>query len=139
MKPSLKLILSLTVRFEPTMDGDTVYRHVQLSDGGRKATMRAENLNLPEHPERFTFWRQVLCKEALAGSPYYWEVEWTGKKVDASVGKWGGGFVKYFYFIYLVSVNIFSKSHVIMKVKTRKKNKKETKVSNMNQAVTSNK
>ncbi|KAL6116457.1 uncharacterized protein ACO6RY_01073 [Pungitius sinensis] len=71
----------LKFRFEPTMDGDTVYRHVQLTDGGRKATMRAENLNLPEHPERFTFWRQVLCKEALAGSPYYWEVEWTGKKI----------------------------------------------------------
>nr|XP_040028027.1 finTRIM family, member 86 isoform X2 [Gasterosteus aculeatus aculeatus] len=75
----------LKFRFEPTMDGDTVYRHVQLSDGGRKATMRAENLNLPEHPERFTFWRQVLCKEALAGSPYYWEVEWTGKKITIAL------------------------------------------------------
>ncbi|XP_039681936.1 finTRIM family, member 86 isoform X3 [Perca fluviatilis] len=72
----------LKFRFEPTMDANTVYRHVQLSDGGHKATMRAENLNLPDHPERFHFWRQVLCKEPLAGSPYYWEVEWTGKKVD---------------------------------------------------------
>ncbi|KAM8905027.1 finTRIM family, member 86 isoform 2-T2 [Spinachia spinachia] len=75
----------LKFRFEPTMDGDTVYRHVQLSDGGRKATMRAENLNLPERPERFTFWRQVLCEEALAGSPYYWEVEWTGKKITVGL------------------------------------------------------
>ncbi|XP_068563032.1 finTRIM family, member 86 [Cebidichthys violaceus] len=75
----------LKYRFEPTMDANTVYRHVQLSDGGRKATMRAENLNLPDHPERFHFWRQVLCREALAGSPYYWEVEWTGKKFTIGV------------------------------------------------------
>ncbi|XP_031139508.1 finTRIM family, member 86 isoform X4 [Sander lucioperca] len=75
----------LKFRFEPTMDASTVYRHVQLSDGGHKATMRAEKLNLPDHPERFHFWRQVLCKEPLAGSPYYWEVEWTGKKITIGV------------------------------------------------------
>lgn len=71
-----------SVRFEPTMDPNTVYRHMQLSDGDRKATLRAENLNPPVHPERFQFWRQVLCREPLAGSPYYWEVEWTGQKVN---------------------------------------------------------
>lgn len=73
-----------SVRFEPSMDPNTVYRHVLLSDGGHKATMRAENLNPPDHPERFHFWRQVLCREPLAGSPYYWEVEWTGQKVGVS-------------------------------------------------------
>ncbi|XP_059187283.1 finTRIM family, member 86 [Centropristis striata] len=75
----------LKFHFEPTMDTNTVYRHVLLSDGGRKATMRAENLNLPDHPERFQFWRQVLCREPLAGSPYYWEVEWTGQKITIGV------------------------------------------------------
>ncbi|XP_076591775.1 finTRIM family, member 86 [Chaetodon auriga] len=75
----------LKFRFEPTMDPNTVYRHVQLSDGGHKATMRAENLNPPDHPERFHFWRQVLCTEPLAGSPYYWEVEWTGQKITIGV------------------------------------------------------
>ncbi|XP_018543118.1 finTRIM family, member 86 [Lates calcarifer] len=75
----------LKFRFEPTMDPNTVYRHVQLSDGGRKATMRAENLNPPDHPERFHFWRQVLCREPLGGSPYYWEVEWTGQKITIGV------------------------------------------------------
>ncbi|KAG8002202.1 Tripartite motif-containing protein 16 [Nibea albiflora] len=75
----------LKFRFEPTMDPNTVYRHVQLSDGGHKATMRAENLNPPDHPERFQFWRQVLCREPLAGSPYYWEVEWTGQKITIGV------------------------------------------------------
>lgn len=72
-------------RFEPTMDPNTVYRRVLLSDGNRKATMRAENLNPPDHPDRFQFWRQVLCKEPLGGSPYYWEVEWTGQKVTIAV------------------------------------------------------
>ncbi|XP_029373816.1 finTRIM family, member 86 [Echeneis naucrates] len=75
----------LKFRFEPTMDPNTVYRHVLLSDGGHKATMRAENLNPPDHPERFHFWRQVLCREPLAGSPYYWEVEWTGQKITIGV------------------------------------------------------
>lgn len=63
------------------MDPNTAYRHLQLSDGGRKATLKAENLNPAEHPARFHFWRQVLCSEPLGGSPYYWEVEWTGHKV----------------------------------------------------------
>ncbi|XP_028321272.1 finTRIM family, member 86 [Gouania willdenowi] len=75
----------LKFRFEPTMDPNTVFRHVQLSDGGRKANLRPENLNPPEHPERFKFWRQVLGKEPLAGSPYYWEVEWIGRKVTIGV------------------------------------------------------
>jgi len=88
------------VRFQPTMDANTVYRHVQLSDGGRKAAMRAEDLNLPDHAERFHFWRQALCGEALAGSPYYWEVEWTGKKVDPSASVSGVQ-----YRIYLLSRN----------------------------------
>ncbi|KAM9852972.1 finTRIM family, member 86 [Aulostomus maculatus] len=75
----------LKFRFEPTMDPNTAYRHVQLSDGGHKATMRAENVNPTDHPERFVFWRQLLCREPLGGSPYYWEVEWTGQKITFGV------------------------------------------------------
>ncbi|TWW76688.1 finTRIM family, member 86 isoform X1 [Takifugu flavidus] len=75
----------LKFRFEPTMDPNTAYRHLQLSDGGRRATLKAENLNPPDHPERFHFWRQVLCREPLGGSPYYWEVEWTGPKITVAV------------------------------------------------------
>lgn len=67
------------------MDPNTVYRHLQLSDGGRKATLKAENFNPPDHPERFHFWRQVLCREPLGGSPYYWEVEWSGQKVCRTI------------------------------------------------------
>ncbi|XP_034023781.1 finTRIM family, member 86 [Thalassophryne amazonica] len=75
----------LKFRFEPTMDPNTVFRHMLLSDGDRKATLQAANLNPPDHPERFTFWRQALCREPLAGSPYYWEVAWTGRKISICV------------------------------------------------------
>uniref|UniRef100_A0A3P9LVJ6 Uncharacterized protein n=1 Tax=Oryzias latipes TaxID=8090 RepID=A0A3P9LVJ6_ORYLA len=74
----------LKFRFEPTFDPNTSYRHVHVIDQ-HKAIMKAENLNPPDHPERFMFWRQVFCKEPLAGSPYYWEVGWTGKKVTIGV------------------------------------------------------
>ncbi|XP_007236822.3 finTRIM family, member 86 isoform X1 [Astyanax mexicanus] len=72
-------------RFEPTLDPNSAYRHIRLSDGDRKATLRAENQNYPEHADRFLFWRQVMCREPMAGSPYYWEVEWTGQKVTIGV------------------------------------------------------
>ncbi|XP_061774921.1 E3 ubiquitin-protein ligase TRIM11-like [Nerophis ophidion] len=75
----------LKFRFKPTMDPDTVFRHILLSDGGHKATLQVENLNLADHPERFQYWKQLLCKEPLAGSPYYWEVEWTGQKITIGV------------------------------------------------------
>ena len=68
-------------RCEPIMDPNTAFRHILLSEGGRKATLRAESQNPADHPERFEFWRQVLCREPLSGSPFYWEVEWTGLKV----------------------------------------------------------
>ncbi|KAK7882835.1 hypothetical protein WMY93_029009 [Mugilogobius chulae] len=75
----------LKYRLVPTMDPNTAYRHIQLSEDGRKATLKAENMNYPEHPDRFQYWRQILCREALGGSPYYWEVEWTGTKVTIGV------------------------------------------------------
>uniref|UniRef100_A0A8C1ZNR1 FinTRIM family, member 86 n=1 Tax=Cyprinus carpio TaxID=7962 RepID=A0A8C1ZNR1_CYPCA len=73
----------LKFRIEPTLDHSSAFRHIRLSDGYRKATLCAENQNYPEHPDRFMFWRQVMCVEPLAGSPYYWELEWTGQRVRA--------------------------------------------------------
>ena len=31
----------------------------------------------PDHPERFDFWSQVLCREGQSGR-CYWEAEWSG-------------------------------------------------------------
>ncbi|KAK0135376.1 Tripartite motif-containing protein 16 [Merluccius polli] len=75
----------LKYRCEPIMDPNTAFRHILLSEGGRKATLRAESQNPADHPERFQFWRQVLCREPLSGSPFYWEVEWTGLKMTIGV------------------------------------------------------
>ncbi|KAF4103722.1 hypothetical protein G5714_014709 [Onychostoma macrolepis] len=75
----------LKFRIEPTLDHSSAFRHIRLSDGYRKATLCAEKQNYPEHPDRFMFWRQVMCVEPLAGSPYYWEVEWTGQRVTIGV------------------------------------------------------
>ncbi|XP_018598292.1 finTRIM family, member 86 [Scleropages formosus] len=75
----------LKFRFVPTLDHNTAYRHLRLTEGNRKASLRAESQAYPEHPERFQYWRQILCQEPLAGSPYYWEVEWSGQKVTIGV------------------------------------------------------
>uniref|UniRef100_A0A672MCA0 Tripartite motif-containing protein 16-like n=1 Tax=Sinocyclocheilus grahami TaxID=75366 RepID=A0A672MCA0_SINGR len=75
----------LKFRIEPTLDHSSAFRHIRLSDGYRKATLCAEKQNYPEHADRFMFWRQVMCVEPLAGSPYYWEVEWTGQRVTVGV------------------------------------------------------
>lgn len=75
----------LKFRIEPTLDPNSAYRQIRLSDANRKATLCAENKNYPEKPERFMYWRQVMCVETLAGSPYYWEVEWTGQRVTVGV------------------------------------------------------
>eukprot|EP00063_Salmo_salar_P075090 XP_014049925.1 PREDICTED: protein NLRC3-like isoform X1 [Salmo salar] len=61
-----------------TLDPNTAYRNLSLSDGNRKVTWRLENQLYPDHPERFNYWDQVLCREGLTGC-CYWEVEWSGR------------------------------------------------------------
>ncbi|XP_067222271.1 finTRIM family, member 86 [Chanodichthys erythropterus] len=75
----------LKFRIEPTLDPNSAFHQIRLSDGYRKATLCAENQSYPDHPERFLYWRQVMCVEPLAGSPYYWELEWTGQRVTVGV------------------------------------------------------
>uniref|UniRef100_G3Q1T9 B30.2/SPRY domain-containing protein n=1 Tax=Gasterosteus aculeatus TaxID=69293 RepID=G3Q1T9_GASAC len=42
-----------------------------------------ENQSHPDHPDRFDYWDQLLCRTGLTGR-CYWEVEWRGR-VDVSV------------------------------------------------------
>ncbi|XP_048856918.1 tripartite motif-containing protein 16-like isoform X1 [Brienomyrus brachyistius] len=65
-----------------TLDPNTANRRLSLSEGNRKATRGAEH-PYPDHPERFDFCPQVLCRESLTGR-CYWEAEWSG------VGVWIG-------------------------------------------------
>ncbi|XP_030256277.1 NACHT, LRR and PYD domains-containing protein 3-like isoform X2 [Sparus aurata] len=60
-----------------TLDPNTAHRDLSLSEGNRKATRWTEQ-PYPDHPERFDFWRQVLCMEGLTGR-CYWETEWSGR------------------------------------------------------------
>ncbi|XP_033963448.1 neoverrucotoxin subunit beta-like [Pseudochaenichthys georgianus] len=57
------------------LDPDTANSHLTLSHGNKKATRGAWQ-NYPPHPERYSSWPQVLCKEELSGC-HYWEVEWS--------------------------------------------------------------
>uniref|UniRef100_G3NAA3 B30.2/SPRY domain-containing protein n=1 Tax=Gasterosteus aculeatus TaxID=69293 RepID=G3NAA3_GASAC len=42
-----------------------------------------EDQSYPDHPDRFDYWSQLLCRTGLTGR-CYWEVEWRGE-VNVSV------------------------------------------------------
>ncbi|KAM4598300.1 uncharacterized protein ACJ7VT_021825 [Polymixia lowei] len=62
---------------ELTLDPNTVNRNLLLSEENRKVTEVEEKQSYPDHPERFHYCKQVLCREGLTGR-CYWEVERSG-------------------------------------------------------------
>ncbi|XP_032426107.1 NLR family CARD domain-containing protein 3-like, partial [Xiphophorus hellerii] len=66
-----------------TIDTNTVNRELKLSEDNRKVTYVKELQSYPDHPDRFDYWPQLLCRTGLTGR-CYWEVEWRGD-VDISV------------------------------------------------------
>nr|XP_043869510.1 NLR family CARD domain-containing protein 3-like [Solea senegalensis]XP_043869511.1 NLR family CARD domain-containing protein 3-like [Solea senegalensis] len=60
-----------------TLDPDTAHKDLSLSEGNTKAK-RWMAQPYPDHPDRFDYWRQVLCDEGLTGR-CYWEAEWCGR------------------------------------------------------------
>ncbi|XP_051816112.1 NLR family CARD domain-containing protein 3-like [Acanthochromis polyacanthus] len=60
-----------------TVDTNTVNRRLKLSDNNRKVTLVEEDQLYPDHPDRFDFYPQLLCRTGLTGR-CYWEVEWRG-------------------------------------------------------------
>uniref|UniRef100_A0A671N4R9 NACHT, LRR and PYD domains-containing protein 3-like n=1 Tax=Sinocyclocheilus anshuiensis TaxID=1608454 RepID=A0A671N4R9_9TELE len=60
-----------------TLDPNTVNIHLCLSEQNRKVTRLEELQSYPDHPERFDYFPQVVCRESLSGR-CYWEVEWSG-------------------------------------------------------------
>ena len=67
-----------------TLDPNTAQINLSLSEENRKVTHLEQQQPYPAHPERFTSYSQVLCREALSGR-CYWEVEWRGDDVDIAV------------------------------------------------------
>ncbi|XP_061571018.1 NACHT, LRR and PYD domains-containing protein 3-like [Cololabis saira] len=64
-----------------TIDTNTVHNNIQLSHKNRKMMDVEEDQSYPDHPDRFDFWHQLLCREVLTGR-CYWEVQRRG---DVSV------------------------------------------------------
>ncbi|KAK0150239.1 NLR family CARD domain-containing protein 3 [Merluccius polli] len=60
-----------------TLDPNTAHRRLSLSEDHREVMRTEEDQSHPDHPERFDYWDQVLCREGLTGR-CYWEVERRG-------------------------------------------------------------
>ncbi|XP_060899537.1 tripartite motif-containing protein 16-like [Labrus mixtus] len=66
-----------------TLDPNTAQTYLLLSDENRKVTVMREQ-SYSSHPDRFTYWCQVLSKESLMGR-CYWEVKRGGGGVSVAV------------------------------------------------------
>ncbi|XP_071360296.1 E3 ubiquitin/ISG15 ligase TRIM25-like [Trachinotus anak] len=67
-----------------SLDPNTAFENLMLSDGNSKITWIKKAKQHPHHPERFIKYDQVLCTEGLTGV-CYWEVEWKGPRVEVAV------------------------------------------------------
>ncbi|XP_067224490.1 stonustoxin subunit beta-like isoform X2 [Chanodichthys erythropterus] len=61
-----------------TLDPNTMYRYLLLSEGSRVITRTDTEKSYPDHPERFQGDPQVLCRESVSNRRSYWEIEWSG-------------------------------------------------------------
>ncbi|KAK2831754.1 hypothetical protein Q7C36_016840 [Tachysurus vachellii] len=59
-----------------TLDPNTAHHRLILSEKNRVVTQTETRQRYSDHPERFDYWSQVLCKESVCGR-CYWEVEWS--------------------------------------------------------------
>uniref|UniRef100_A0AAQ4NY08 NACHT domain-containing protein n=1 Tax=Gasterosteus aculeatus aculeatus TaxID=481459 RepID=A0AAQ4NY08_GASAC len=55
---------------EFTIDTNTVNKHLKLSDNNRKVTWVEAHQSYPDHPDRFDFCHQLLCRTGLTGRCY---------------------------------------------------------------------
>uniref|UniRef100_A0A8C2JWA8 Tripartite motif-containing protein 16-like n=1 Tax=Cyprinus carpio TaxID=7962 RepID=A0A8C2JWA8_CYPCA len=60
-----------------TLDLNTVNENLRLSERNRVITDTGTDHLYPDHPDRFDYWDQVLCRESVCGR-CYWEIEWSG-------------------------------------------------------------
>ncbi|XP_041661025.1 NLR family CARD domain-containing protein 3-like [Cheilinus undulatus] len=63
---------------ELTPDPNTAHERLKLSEDNRKVTNVGKDQPYPDHPDRFDYWQQLLCRDGLTGR-CYWEVEWRGQ------------------------------------------------------------
>ncbi len=77
-------VLSPSDSHQLTLDPNTVYKHLLLSENNRVITYTDTDQPYPDHPDRFDRYQQVLCRERVCGR-CYWELEWNGDYVFISV------------------------------------------------------
>lgn len=63
---------------EVSLDPNTVNYYLGLSNDNMQVACKTKPIEYPDHPERFTFWQQVLCKQSVPLRSY-WEVEVDGE------------------------------------------------------------
>ncbi|XP_076129556.1 NACHT, LRR and PYD domains-containing protein 3-like [Alosa pseudoharengus] len=68
---------------ELTLDENSANDHLAFTEECTKVLFLEDPQLYSNRPDRFSFWPQVLCKEALS-SPCYWELEWK-ERVDVGV------------------------------------------------------
>ncbi|XP_031682672.1 tripartite motif-containing protein 16-like isoform X2 [Oncorhynchus kisutch] len=76
-----------------TLDPNTANNWLCLSEGNRKVTWSPWSNKAqpyPDHPDRFSTYEQVLCREGLSGT-CYWEVEWSAFKAYIAISYKGIG------------------------------------------------
>ncbi|XP_026141071.1 tripartite motif-containing protein 16-like [Carassius auratus] len=74
----------LQYRHQFTLDPNTAQKRLCLSEGNRLVTYTQTAQPYPDHPDRFDYYYQVLCRESVSGR-CYWEIEWSGSVVNISV------------------------------------------------------
>uniref|UniRef100_A0A8C4RRS5 B30.2/SPRY domain-containing protein n=1 Tax=Erpetoichthys calabaricus TaxID=27687 RepID=A0A8C4RRS5_ERPCA len=89
--PPISSLVSFSDFCPLTLDHNTAHRRLELSEGSKKVTCEGTEMSFPNHPDRFDYWPQVLCSEALSGTRWYWEVEWTGDEAEIGVAYKGIG------------------------------------------------
>ncbi|XP_044231903.1 stonustoxin subunit beta-like [Thunnus albacares] len=63
-----------------TLDPDTAYSKLKLSEKNKKVELTDVTQTHDESPKRFRYVPQVLCKEGLTTGRSYWEIDWVGAK-----------------------------------------------------------
>ncbi|XP_018546898.1 finTRIM family, member 82 [Lates calcarifer] len=61
------------------LDPSTAYKELFISENSRKVIRTRDLQPYGDNPERFDSFAQVLCREALSGGRFYWEIEWSGE------------------------------------------------------------
>ncbi|XP_053353522.1 E3 ubiquitin-protein ligase TRIM39-like [Clarias gariepinus] len=62
-----------------TLDPDTAYPKLILSDDGKQVTHGDKRQNLPDNPKRFEYYADVLGKKGFSSGRFYYEVQVSGK------------------------------------------------------------